>query len=175
MLRRAVILVAGLVLVWLVAAIALFVVHHGDKPIRANAVFVLSGSRKRLPVGVKLVREGYAPLLVVSRTLQGGPSELETRACTHKLDLRVLCVSAKPYSTMGEAELLARLATERGWRAVDVVTSEYHVIRARILMKRCFHGQLAVVGAPDELTLLVPDMVLESVKLVYHELFRRAC
>jgi uncharacterized SAM-binding protein YcdF (DUF218 family) len=163
-----------LVVAWVAVAIGLFVVHHGDRPIHADAVFVLSGARGRLPVGVKLVREGYAPLLVVSRS-SPNPAPLELRACAHKLDLRILCVRAKPYSTVGEAELLARLARERGWKAVDVVTSQYHVFRARILLRRCYHGRLSVVGAPAGLTAIAKNAVLETVKLAYHELVHRGC
>jgi uncharacterized SAM-binding protein YcdF (DUF218 family) len=165
---------AVLVVAWGAAAIALFVVRHGDKPIHADAVFVLSGSPTRLPTGVKLVREGYAPLLVVSRT-SPNPRKLEVEACAGKLDVRVLCFQADPYSTVGEAEELGRLAAARHWTAVDVVTSEYHVVRARILMKRCYHGRLRVVGAPDQLLLLPWNAVLESVKLVYHEVVHRGC
>jgi uncharacterized SAM-binding protein YcdF (DUF218 family) len=167
-------LLAVLAVAWGAAAIALFVVRHGDAPIHGNAVFVLSGSPTRLPVGIRLVREGYAPLLVVSRT-GPVPKPLEREACAGKLDVRVLCFQADPYSTVGEAEELRRLAAERHWTAVDVVTSEYHVVRARILMKRCYHGRLRVVGAPDQLLLLPWNAVLESVKLVYHEVVHRGC
>jgi uncharacterized SAM-binding protein YcdF (DUF218 family) len=159
---------------WAAAAVALFIVRHGDAPIHADAVFVLSGSPTRLPVGIKLVREGYAPLLVVSRTAAAA-KPLERRACAGKLDVRTLCFQARPYSTVGEAEELGRLEAERHWTAVDVVTSEYHVVRARILMKRCYHGRLRVVGAPDQLLLLPWNAALESVKLVYHEVVHRGC
>jgi uncharacterized SAM-binding protein YcdF (DUF218 family) len=167
-------LVVVLVVAWGAVAIALFVVRHGDKPVHADAVFVLSGSPTRLPVGIKLVRQGYAPLLVISRTLPSA-KPLEDRACAGKLDVRTLCFQADPYSTVGEAEELGRLAAERHWTAVDVVTSEYHVVRARILLKRCYHGGLRVVGAPDQLLLLPWNAVLESVKLVYHEVVHRGC
>jgi uncharacterized SAM-binding protein YcdF (DUF218 family) len=175
MAKRLVLLVAAaVVLACIAVAIALFVLPHGDRPIKADAVFVLSGSRRRLPVGVKLVRDGYAPLLVVSRSSPNVPP-LERQACAHRLDVRVLCVRAKPYSTQGEAELLARLAASRGWNAVDVVTSRYHVVRARILIRRCYHGTLRVVGAPVGFLELVHNAVLESVKLAYHELVHRRC
>jgi uncharacterized SAM-binding protein YcdF (DUF218 family) len=167
-------IVATLFVAWIVAVVALFVVHHGDAPMRADAVFVLSGSPTRLPVGVRLVRDGYAPLLVVSRTTPK-QTDLERRACAHQLEVRVLCVRADPYSTVGEAELIARLAAARGWRKLDVVTSEYHVVRARVLLERCYHGGLRVVGAPDQLTLLPWNAAMESVKLVYHELVHRGC
>lgn len=159
---------------WALAAILLFVVHHGDKPVHADAVFVLSGDSRRIPVGVRLVRQGYAPLLVVSRNTTNR-SRLELAACAGRLDIRVLCVQAKPYSTVGEAELIGRLAAARHWQALDVVTSQYHVVRARILMKRCFHGTLAMVGAPAPAGRLAYSTILESVKLAYHELVHRNC
>jgi uncharacterized SAM-binding protein YcdF (DUF218 family) len=166
--------IAAVVLAWAVAAIALFVVHHGDAPIRADAVFVLSGSGTRLPVGIRLVREGYAPLLVVSQS-SPGPSKLEREACAHRIQVRVLCVRADPYSTVGEAELLRRLAAARGWHTIDAVTSQYHVIRARIILRRCFHGRLRVVGAPNVWWDLPLNAALETVKIPYHELVHRQC
>ena len=175
MVKRLVLVVAILVvLAWVAIAATLFVWPHGDRPMKADAVFVLTGSRRRLPVGVKLVRDGYAPLLVVSRTLPR-PTKLEQQACAHRLGVRVLCVQARPYSTEGEAELLTRLAGSRGWHAVDVGTSRYHVVRARILIRRCYHGALRVVGAPASPIELLENAVLESVKLAYHELVHRAC
>lgn len=159
---------------WIAVVVGLFVVHHGDAPVHADAVFVLSGSPTRLPVGLRLVREGYAPLLVIDRT-RPHPTALEQRACAHRIDLRVLCLRAEPYSTVGEAETLARLAAQRGWRSVDVVTSQYHVVRARLLFRRCFHGRLRVVGAPNQLWLLPWNAAMESVKLAYHELVHRDC
>ena len=172
---KVVAVVAGvLVLGWLAAVVALFVVDHGDKPIRADAIFVLSGSPTRLPAGLRLLREGYAPLLVVSRT-SNTPTALENRVCARQPDVHILCVSAHPYSTVGEAEMLRRLAAARGWRRVDVVTSEYHVVRARLLFERCFKGRLRVVGAPDQLLLLPWNAAMESIKLVYHELVHRSC
>lgn len=171
--KRASIAAGVLVSCWVVAVIVSFALDHGDRPIRADAIFVLSGSPARLPAGLRLMREGYAPLLVVSRT--SGPTRLEQRVCAHDLPVRVLCLQAHPYSTMGEAELLARLAAARGWHRVDVVTSQYHVVRARLLIARCYRGQLRVVGAHDTFWDVVINAALESGKLVYHELVHRGC
>jgi uncharacterized SAM-binding protein YcdF (DUF218 family) len=172
--RRFLILIGILFAIWLAAAIVLFGVHHGDKPVHANAVFVLSGSDTRLPEGLRLMQEGLAPLLVVSETTVK-PSKLEQQACAHRLEVHVLCVRASPYSTVGEAELLARLAAARHWDAVDVVTSSYHVVRARIILRRCYRGTLRVVGVSDRWYWHAWNMVLESIKLPYHELFHRSC
>jgi uncharacterized SAM-binding protein YcdF (DUF218 family) len=171
--RYPLVALALVVLVYGAAAIWLFLVAHDQRPVRADAVVVLSGSKLRLPVGVMLVRRGDAPLLVVSRNDR--PSTLERRACDGSLGLRSLCLRAKPFSTQGEARLIARLARQRGWRTVDVVTSQFHVFRARFMIARCYSGRLAMVGAPNPTGwTLVRNVVLEPVKLAYHEV-RRGC
>jgi uncharacterized SAM-binding protein YcdF (DUF218 family) len=154
---------------YLAVASYLFLVHHGDSPAKADAVVVLSGTDQRLPVGQRLVREGYAPLLVVSRS--NDPTAAERRAC----NTGALCFRAKPYSTRGEARAIARLAAARGWRMVDVVTSQFHVFRARIVIRRCYHGGLRMIGASQSPLRLPIDMANESLKLVYQEVFARGC
>jgi uncharacterized SAM-binding protein YcdF (DUF218 family) len=154
---------------YVVAASYLFVVHHDDPPAKADAVVVLSGTQERLPVGQRLVREGFAPLLVVSRATH--PKASERKACR----TGALCFRANPYSTRGEARAIANLAAKRGWRTVDVVTSQFHIFRARILIRRCYHGALRMVGAPEPAWRLPLDAVKETVKLTYQELVARSC
>ena len=166
MIRRALLLC---VLAYVAAASYLFVVHHDDPPAKADAVVVLSGTSERLPVGERLVREGYAPLLVVSRSTY--PKAAEQRACRSG----ALCFRAAPYSTRGEARAIARLAAARHWRMVDVVTSQFHIVRARLLIRRCYHGGLRMVGAPEPVWRLPYDAVAESAKLTFQELFARGC
>jgi uncharacterized SAM-binding protein YcdF (DUF218 family) len=108
-------------------------------------------------------------VLVVSRSNDPSPSEV--RACAR----RALCFRADPYSTRGEARAIARLAAQHHWRLVDVVTSQYHVFRARILIRRCFHGGLRMIGAPQSTLHLPIDVAKESLKLGYQELFARGC
>ncbi len=166
MIKRALLIV---VVVWVAVASYLFVVPHDDKPAKADAVVVLSGTKQRLPVGERLVREGYAPLLVVSRSTLS--SAAETRACHSG----ALCFRADPYSTRGEARAIARLAARRHWHMIDVVTSQFHVFRARIIIRRCYHGGLRMVGAPESHLRLPLDMAKETGKLVYQETIARTC
>jgi uncharacterized SAM-binding protein YcdF (DUF218 family) len=158
-----------LLFVYLAVAGYLFLAPHDDRPAHAAAVVVLSGTRQRLPVGQRLVREGYAPLLVVSRSTH--PSRAEQRACRSG----ALCFRARPYSTRGEARAIARLAAARGWRMVDVVTSRFHVFRARIVIRRCYHGGLRMVGAPQSPLRLPINVAKESLKLAYQQIFARSC
>ena len=161
--------VLALVMAYVAVAGYLFVVHHDDPPAKADAVVVLSGTKERLPVGERLVRGGYAPLLVVSRSTD--PTVAEQRACRSG----ALCFRAKPYSTRGEARAIVRLAAARHWRTVDVVTSQFHVFRARMVIRRCYHGGLRMVGAPEPVWRLPYDAAKESAKLVYQEVFARSC
>jgi uncharacterized SAM-binding protein YcdF (DUF218 family) len=154
---------------WVAVAGYLFVVPHDDQPAKADAVVVLSGTKQRLPVGERLVRQGYAHVLVVSKSTR--PSERERRVCR----TGAICFRAQPYSTRGEARAIARLAAAHHWRTVDVVTSQFHVFRARVVIRRCYHGELRMVGAPEARSRLPLDAVKETVKLVYQELVARGC
>src|SRR5579872_516326 len=137
--------VAAAVFLWAAAAAIVFAVDHGGSPVYADAVVVLSGSRTRLPVGLRLLHEGYAPLLLVSA---GGGSRLERQVCGAQ-SAKVRCFTANPYSTRGEAETIGRLARTLHLTRIDVVTSQFHVFRAHLLISRCYHGKLRMVGAPQ--------------------------
>jgi hypothetical protein len=164
--------VGTLLAIWIAGVLVLFVFHHGDRPAHADAIVVLSGAKERLPVGLRLFDRGYAPNLVVSRTPH--PKRLERQVCA-KPRRGVTCAQAVPYSTQGEARLIARLARQHHWTRVDVVTSRFHTFRAKIEIERCFKGELHVVAAPNpKLVWLLEDAALESVKLVWHEL-KRGC
>lgn len=166
MIRRVVLL---LVLAYVGVAVYLFVLPHDDRPAHADAVVVLAGTAERLPVGQRLVREGYAPLLVLSLSKPAPRVQLD--ACAHG----ALCFRAHPFSTRGEAREIGLLATRRHWRTIDVVTSKYHDFRARVLIRRCYHGALRMIGAPQSTTHLPIDVVKESAKLAYQEVFARGC
>jgi uncharacterized SAM-binding protein YcdF (DUF218 family) len=161
--------------VWLAVASYLFLVPHDDEPPRrADAVVVLSGSKERLPVGERLVRDGVAPVLVLS----GGPE-------AEKIDPQVgarcrrprppVCFRAEPSSTRGEARALARLARRRGWDELVVVTSGFHVFRARRILERCYRGRLWLADAPVDWWWLPWALVTESAKLALAETTRRGC
>ena len=135
-------LLAFLLAVWLVWALVLFAVHHDDDPGRADAVVVLQGSGTRLPLGYRLMQGGVAPLMVISR---GSRQKLEDRLCDGRTRFEVVCFSAS--STRGEARIVTRLARERDLRTIDVVTSQFHVYRARAIFERCYHGGLRMNGS----------------------------
>ena len=97
------------------------------------------------------------------------------RAQAHAYPFRVICFEATPYSTQGEARAIARLARAGRWERVVVVTSTYHVTRARMLVRRCFHGGLSMVGTSSTWWKLPEDWASETGKLLVQLTVRRGC
>jgi uncharacterized SAM-binding protein YcdF (DUF218 family) len=132
----AVVLVVGLVVVNL----RLFVFPASSTPAHADAVVVLAGGNgERLDKGLELVRRGVAPNLVVSN----GPTEL----CATHQTFAVICFRPVPDDTRGEAEAVGRIAAREGWHHIVLVSSDYHVTRAHLLVDRCFSGTVDVTAA----------------------------
>ena len=177
-LRRRILLVLALLAVaWLVATGFLFIWPPTDPAGRADAVVVLSGGRdRRLDPALRLMQQHVAPLLVISGTGYDRKWKKAHALCDHGAHgFRVLCFDPKPYSTRGEARALARLAQQHGWRKIDVVTSRYHVFRARLVIQRCYHRKLAMIGASYRWTEAALDWISEWGKLLVQVTVQRSC
>ena len=156
-----------------VASVPLFILHDGDTPERADAIVVLAGDKRRLPVALELWERGVAPVLVISDGLD--PRSPRARElCRTGPRERVLCPSPDPYSTRGEAQLAGRLAAERDWASLVVVSSRFHLFRAGRLFERCVGGELALVPAPNPTYRLPLAIGLEWAKLAVAAV-RRDC
>ena len=136
---------------------------------------MLSGVRTtRLEKGLELVRAGVAPTLVISDGQARGWSE-GNRLCAGGAKFRVVCFRPSPYSTHGEAADVARLARERGWRSLVVVTSRYHVTRSRLLFGRCLDGTVGGVPADTSPGAMLLNVPFEWGKLLYQLTVERDC
>jgi len=64
---------------------------------------------------------------------------------------KILRVPHDAENTREEAEVLAKVATEKNWKRVIIVTSNYHTRRTRYIFRRVFPGKIAVsvAGARD--------------------------
>lgn len=179
MARRLLLVAAGLVAAWVVACLVFFTWSpwNSGSPAHADVVVVLSGSTRRLPTALALIRRGVAPVLALSsvdRTPHWANAE---RLCrTHRYaGARVLCFEAVPFSTRGEARTVARLAQERDWRSIVVVTSRFHITRAHMLFRRCWHGPLSMVAAPSTWWQLPVEWISETGKLFVQLTVERGC
>jgi len=177
--RRLLLVVAALVFAWLVACLVLFVWPPAESspPAHADVVVVLSGNKRRLRPALALIRRGVAPVLALS-TVQRTRHwpEAERLCATHRYaGARVVCFTAIPFSTEGEARTVARLVRERGWRSVVVVTSTFHVTRAHMLFRRCYRGPLTIIGSPSTWWQLPEEWASETGKLLVQLTVRRGC
>lgn len=104
---------------------------------------MLSGAPfERLPVGLQLMKAGLAPNLVVSTSDVGFP---EFGSLCETTEYRVFCHDVGE-DTQSEVHSVAGLAHSEGWKQLVVVTSDYHVVRSRLLFRWCYKGKVAVVG-----------------------------
>ena len=173
--RRAFLVVAVVVVAaWVAVAVRFVLWPEQDRVGRADAVVVLAGDHLRLGKALELMTRRVAPTLVISDGLAPGWRQAN-RLCRGGARFRVVCFRASPYSTRGEAEAVARLASARGWQSVVVVTSTYHVTRARLLFRRCVDGRVAVTGAAYQRSLIPLEIVLEPAKLLYALVVARRC
>jgi uncharacterized SAM-binding protein YcdF (DUF218 family) len=118
-----------------------------------------------------------APVLVVSEG-HSGHRTVEQSLCGHA-DRRfeVICFQAEPFSTRGEARTVSALAHARDWQSLVVVTSTYHVTRARVLFGRCYRDRLQVVdaGGSAGAVRLLRAVVHEWGGLIYAFVVARGC
>ncbi len=163
-----------LVAAFITATAYLFVFPRQDAPGHADAIVVLSGATsERLDKALELMRAGVAPTLVISDGRD--PAWRQAERLCHGVRFHVLCFRPDPYSTRGEAEEVARLARARRWRAIDIVTSRYHVFRARLIFRRCYRGTLRIVASRPGLLSEVVGTLYEWPKLAVAETIRRGC
>jgi uncharacterized SAM-binding protein YcdF (DUF218 family) len=142
--------VAVVFLAWVLVCFRLLVHPHLDRVVPADAVVMLGGSSgARLDTAAALMSAGKAGQLVVS-TPSDGSSTRSKQFCAQPHPYPVLCFDPSPSTTRGEAEEIRRLASTRHWRTVIVVTSLFHVSRARMTIQRCFKGKLLMVAPRRE-------------------------
>ena len=153
MILRALFLVIALTLTAAaVATASLFLFPKSHAPEHADAVALFVGGRgERLDTALRLVRAGVATNLVIPNgTVSTWPQA--NRYCRGHHSFEVYCPSPSPDNTRGEARAIAAEAHKHGWKSVLIVTSTYHVTRARLLLTRCYKGKISAVKAGPGLT-----------------------
>ena len=148
-----------------------------EPPPGAAAIVVLGGEEKdRLDPGLRLLERGAAPLLVLSNSPSRPGLSPRTEALCRRPPDRVLCVDPEPDTTEGEAETIARLSRERGWREIVVVTSRYHVTRAALLLRRCTEARVIMVIGDNNTSLVAwPGAMLHEAGGLLKAVSQRNC
>lgn len=125
----------------------------------ADAIVVLSDDNfyaDRATRAAQVYREGLAPVVVASgRRLRpyAGVAELMEHDLVERgvPKDKILRVVHDAENTKDEAEALAKVAAQRKWKSVILVTSNYHTRRARYIFERVFPAgtTVRVTGARD--------------------------
>jgi len=129
-----------------VVTMRLFVWPATDVARQADAIVILGPGRhgERFLEGERLIRDRIAPSILISLSSRAERSRREQQLCRA---VSTTCFRARPFTTRGEAQAIAKIAQARRWRHIVLVTSRYHVTRARLLNDRCFDGRVDVVAA----------------------------
>ncbi|MFP3580804.1 YdcF family protein [Arthrobacter sp. SIMBA_036] len=138
---------------WLIASIQFFYNPPQVPPHQSDAIVVLGGlSRERLPAAQQLQSQLGIPVLVVSTTGLSGNAESDELCNDEQGQPGLICFRPQPLNTRGEADALAALIKEHGWKSITVVTSDYHVIRAGTLIRQCTAVEVQMVGSEPDLS-----------------------
>jgi len=137
---------------------------RADPPSQADAIIALDGDRpRRVRTAVALASAGYAPALVLVAADNAAP---ELIAHSAALPFELVSLTPDPPSTRGEARGLAALTTRRDWSDIIVVTSTFHVTRARLILRRAVAADLTFVPAGMNRRHLPRHIATETAKLV---------
>ena len=124
------------------------VVSH---PTEADAIVVLGpATSARTDAAAALARQGLSHVLVLSNA--SGYAHARQLCTQPPAGWNLTCFVPEPGTTRGEAEYVRTLAQRYGWTNLIVVTSRFHISRARLILKRCLSGRLQMVAAPESIS-----------------------
>ncbi|HWZ97460.1 MAG TPA: YdcF family protein [Candidatus Dormibacteraeota bacterium] len=126
---------------------------------KSDAILVLSTDNfyaDRATRSAEIYRQGLAPVVIASgerlRPYAGIAELMEHDLIERGVPKeKIVRFPHDADNTREEAEALAKLATEKKWKSVIVVTSNYHTRRARLIFGKIFPGNISVnvAGARD--------------------------
>lgn len=138
----------ALVLAWSVFAYVFVIDPSADQPRRSDAIVVLGPLiDSKFQQAIDLARRLDIPEVVLS--VGSTPTEITSPRCTKFTEApHISCFVPDPFTTRGEAREIGQLAKTRHWHNVLVLSPTFQLSRARILIKRCYSGDLQMVETP---------------------------
>ncbi|MDQ0031461.1 YdcF family protein [Arthrobacter bambusae] len=168
---RGFVVVGAMVIAWAVAGIFLYVAPPAEEPVHADVLFVLGPPDRRMGYAEQLMQQGYAPTLAVSSPT-GKDGRFTADVCNSVRPYRVICFTPEPFTTQGEARTLRDLSNQYGWKSADVLTAQFHVTRARVIVDRCYKGGLHMVA--DRTGLPLVSLTNPTYSWAYQYLYQTA-
>jgi len=160
------------VVVFVAATLALFVYPPTDLPRHVDGILSLNGGDEeaREALAVSLAEKGYAPVLLFSQGSRANDSP-----CPKVPGVSVVCFFDVTNNTRGEARWAAQYAEHHHWHSLLIVPSRVQATRARLLVERCFSGQVVVVPATEPLRNFPGDVLHQWGGLLAALLIYRGC
>lgn len=136
-------------LIW-VGLCVRFVGHpQVDPVVPVDALYVIGPVETRWEQALARGDEGVAPVFLATTSVDFAGQAYFPPNCGERRDAYTIeCVLPDPYTTRGEARLLAEQVRANGWTHVAVFTSTPHVARTRMLMERCVPAQVSIWSYP---------------------------
>lgn len=177
--RIAVVLLCALLALVLVAGLAVtskaVLDPTIDSPARVDGIVVVAGADDdRYTYARHLAEEGVADSVIVSAPTSGTATRppyswtIGAQCATGTLQARdgrridVGCFTPDSDTTEGETTAATRIAHERGWESLLVVTYWGHVSRVRQYFEQCFAGDVNVTDTPRPLSKSRADALLHE-------------
>ncbi|MEI9927854.1 MAG: YdcF family protein [Sphingomonas sp.] len=144
--------VALIAIVWALG-FAVFMMSLGqpvDPSRKTDAIVVLTGAPGRIDRGLALMRQGAAPRMLVSGVDPGvRPGELVARyPDAARLFACCIDLGREAIDTRSNAEETAAWVRRHGYRTVRLVTSDWHMPRARLELAHLLGGRVTLTGDP---------------------------
>lgn len=144
-----------------------------------DAVFVFAGGKgERFQMAETLVPAGSAVPIIANLGFQTWPGQSAIqKACKEAegSNMKLVCVRTilENNNTAGEARLFSSYALKREYSSVLLVTSSYHMFRAKLRMSQCYNGKIFV--APVNATVSVRGIAHEIGGIIEAVFLDRSC
>ena len=170
--RRLLWVLGTFVVVFIPVTLALFVSPPTDLPRHVDGILSLNGpdEEARETLAVSLAEKGYAPVLLFSKGSRANDSP-----CPRVPRVSVVCFFDVTNNTRGEARWAAQYAQHHHWHSLLIVPGRVQATRARLLVERCFSGQVVVVPATEPLGDFPGDVLHEWGGLLAALVIYRGC
>ncbi len=117
---------------------------------KSDAILVLTGDENRIPEGYRAWKEGKAVELYILGA--GGGAKLDRilpgRSALTPAELRRIHVEGWSENTLENAYSAKSVITERGFRRLILVTSDYHVPRAHLALRTVLPPAVSIAVIP---------------------------
>ncbi|WP_176585789.1 YdcF family protein [Priestia megaterium] len=118
------ILIVGLGIIFFAFAGKALVVN--EKPVKSDAIIVLSGDGDRIEKGIELYKKGYASHLILSN---GQENNLYNQAKNSGIPIHSIILENHATSTTENAEFTKKVMIKYNFQSAIVVSSNYHMKR----------------------------------------------